>query len=251
MTQEQVMWFRFYAEAVDDEKLRLLAYEDRWHFVAILCCQAQGLLDPGDTLMWRKVAVKLGLQTRELEEVARRLAEVGLIDPQTLHPLAWEKRQYKTDISTDRVRAYRERKRSETLQKRSVTVSETPPDTDTETDMNTAKAVLVDSPANAGTDDDPAGRCPHQKIIALYHRHLPTCPQVRSWQGQRPRLLTARWREHPDLAWWEGFLTFCGESPFLNGRVNGSKDRPPFFATLEWICRPQNFQRINEGQYHR
>ncbi|NJM13714.1 MAG: hypothetical protein HC889_19335 [Synechococcaceae cyanobacterium SM1_2_3] len=32
-----------------------------------------------------------------LYEIARRLAEVGLIDEQTLQPLAWEKRQFISD----------------------------------------------------------------------------------------------------------------------------------------------------------
>lgn len=82
-----LLWFRMWSEAVDDEKLRLLAFEDRWHFVAILCCKAQGLLDDPGELMQRKVAVKLGLRLRELDEVARRLAEVGLIDITTLQPL--------------------------------------------------------------------------------------------------------------------------------------------------------------------
>ena len=86
MTSDSIRWFRMYSEAVDDEKLRLLAFEDRWHFVAILCCKAQGLLDGDDTLRRRKVAVKLGLAARELDEVARRLEEVGLIDAETLNP---------------------------------------------------------------------------------------------------------------------------------------------------------------------
>jgi hypothetical protein len=119
-------WFRLWADAVDDEKLRLLAFEDRWHFVALLCCKAQGLLDePGD-LMARKVAVKLGLQLRELDEVARRLAEVGLIDQADFQPIAWDRRQYASDRSTERVRKFRERKQDETLQERSRNADETP-----------------------------------------------------------------------------------------------------------------------------
>lgn len=90
-------WFRMYHEAIDDEKLRLLACEDRWHFVALLCCKAKGILDEGGTLMRRKVAVKLGLSTNELDEVARRLDEVGLIDGATLQPLAWGSRQAQSD----------------------------------------------------------------------------------------------------------------------------------------------------------
>lgn len=130
---DALKWFRMYAEAVDDEKLRLLAFEDRWHFVALLCCKAQGLLDGEDPLMRRKIAVKLGLAVRELEEAARRLEEVGLIDAETLQPSAWDRRQFKSDDSTARVRAYRER------MKRSGNVSETAQETETETETEEKK----------------------------------------------------------------------------------------------------------------
>lgn len=83
---KKLTWFRLYSEAVDDEKLRLLAFEDRWHFVALLCCKAQGLLDTSDPLMRRKVAVKLGLADPDLEDVIRRLAAVGLVDAETVEP---------------------------------------------------------------------------------------------------------------------------------------------------------------------
>lgn len=108
-------WFRLYTEAVDDEKLRLLAFEDRWHFIALLCCKGKNIIDEANQdLMRRKIAVKLGLDPRTLDEVARRLAEVGLIDEQTLQPLAWEKRQCLSDndaTATERKRRQRERER--------------------------------------------------------------------------------------------------------------------------------------------
>jgi len=135
-------WFRMYTEAVDDEKLRLLAFEDRWHFVAILCCKGKGVLDEGEPgLVRRKVAVKLGLDLRELDEVVRRLSEVHLLDRDTLQPLAWEERQFQSDSSTDRVRAYREKikKKGETIPKRYETVSVTAQDTDTDTDTEKRK----------------------------------------------------------------------------------------------------------------
>ncbi len=79
-------WFRAYTEMVDDEKLRLLAFEDRWHFVALLCLKGQGLLDEGGPLLMRKVAVKLGLSVVELGDVVSRLAAVELVDKETLQP---------------------------------------------------------------------------------------------------------------------------------------------------------------------
>ena len=108
-------WFKFYTEAVDDEKLRLLAFEDRWHFVALLCCKGKGILnEPNPNLKRRKMAIKLGLDPRTLDEVARRLAEVGLIDEETLEPLAWDQRQGLSDqdsTNAERQRRFRERKR--------------------------------------------------------------------------------------------------------------------------------------------
>lgn len=79
-------WFRAYTEMMDDEKLRLLAFEDRWHFVALLCLKAKGLLDNNDPLMRRKAALKMELTLDELSDVAARLASAGLVDPQTLQP---------------------------------------------------------------------------------------------------------------------------------------------------------------------
>ena len=115
-SKKSLPWFRVYTEMIDDEKLRLLAFEDRWHFTALLCLKGQGLLDEGGPLLMRKVAVKLGLSVREVEEVARRLAEVGLIDQDTLQPLAWSKRQMLSDSDpTAAARKKRQREREKNL----------------------------------------------------------------------------------------------------------------------------------------
>ena len=163
MNSKKFPWFRLYTETVDDEKLRLLAFEDRWHFIALLCLKGQGLLDEGGPLLMRKVAVKLGLDTRALEEVARRLAEVGLIDQNTFQPLAWDKRQMKSDSSAERVKAFRERKKQvnksdEKAPKTggngycNVTVTAQDTDTDTDTDINKPQ-----QPARARAAAVPAG----------------------------------------------------------------------------------------------
>lgn len=156
MNTESLQWFRLYAGIVDDEKLRLLAFEDRWHYVAILALKADGLLDKAVDLpmLNRYVAAKLGLQMRELEAVANRLEEVGLIDAETFQPLAWDKRQFKSDSSTDRVRAFRERKKQAAATPpdhvTAGNVSVTPPETETETETD---SVCVG--ARAREDDPP------------------------------------------------------------------------------------------------
>ena len=107
-------WFRMYAEAIDDDKLRLLAFEDRWHFVALLCLKTQGVLDERDEqLKRRRMAIKMGLDLPELESVMHRLETVGLVSSKW-QPLAWKRRQFVSDSSTKRVRAFRERFRNAT-----------------------------------------------------------------------------------------------------------------------------------------
>ncbi|HEU4342167.1 MAG TPA: hypothetical protein VFU31_11400 [Candidatus Binatia bacterium] len=122
-------WFRLYLRMIDDEKIRLLAFEDRWHFVALCCLKGDGLIDePDSELKRRKIAVKLGVQVRELEEIARRIREVGLID-ENLCPVAWDELQFKSDSSTERVRAYRAKHSG------NVSVTAQDKETDTESDQ--------------------------------------------------------------------------------------------------------------------
>lgn len=132
-------WFRMYAEAIDDAKLRLLAFEDRWHFVAILCCKCQGVLDVEQPILDRRVAVKLGLQKNDLDEVRRRLIEAGLIND-LWQPLQWIKRQFVSDISTGRVRKYRENNKKKTGNGDETFLKRTRYRTDTDTDTENTLA---------------------------------------------------------------------------------------------------------------
>jgi hypothetical protein len=122
-------WFRLYGETVDDAKLKLLAFEDRWHFIAILCCKAQGILDnTKPALLERTIAAKLGLDLRALDEVKRRLVEVDLLTD-SWQPTGWERRQYASDDSTARVRRFREKSKN---------LPQTPSEEETETDTERA-----------------------------------------------------------------------------------------------------------------
>ena len=147
---DSIRWFRLYAEIVDDEKLRLLAFEDRWHYIAILACKAQGIVDDAGPLLHRKMSVKLGLATRDFDAAIARLAEVGLIDGETLQPLAWDRRQYRSDhdpTGAERLRRFREKKRetdvqrvTDALRNGRVTPSETETETETETEKERGRA---------------------------------------------------------------------------------------------------------------
>lgn len=99
-------WLKLHNDIIDDEKIRMLAFEDRWHYVAILVCKNAGMLDDGSAILERKLGVKLGLSSRELDETKRRLMEVELIDD-NWQPLAWDERQKSSDPNAaERQRKY-------------------------------------------------------------------------------------------------------------------------------------------------
>lgn len=245
-------WFRAYSRMVDDDKLRLLAFEDRWHFVALLCCKAQGLLDHRDQLMQRRVAVKLGLDTRELEEVTRRLAEVGLIDAETLTPLAWDSLQFRSDhdpTRNERQQRFREAKRTgNALRNEPVTRTETETEAETETD-NLAPTVLR---RFAEPKRPAAPAVPVAKIVDAYHELLPMCPRVKKLTAAREAQIRARWRsgDLPDVETWREYFAFVAESRFLTGRITPPPGRKLFVADLEWLAREGNYAKVYEGKYH-
>lgn len=135
MTLKKNPWFRMYSDFMFDEKVEFLSFEDQRHYVFILCMKNAGLLDkdygqPG--MLDRVVAKRLGLYGEAFESAKRRLIEAGLVGD-GFQPLAWEKRQYISDSSTDRVKAHRDR------MKRACNVSVTAPDTETDTEADTEK----------------------------------------------------------------------------------------------------------------
>lgn len=123
-----MQWFRVHNDIINNPKLRMLAFEDRWHYVALLALKSSGLLDKEDHLFRKKIAISLGVDTITLEEIERRLQDVGLIG-ENFQPSGWDARQYVSDSSTERVRKHRA--------KQFCNVSETPPDTKTYSDSDT------------------------------------------------------------------------------------------------------------------
>ena len=104
-------WFKLYPEMIDDPKLRLLAFEDRWHYVALLCCKAEGLQDEVEGLWEELLRVKLGLVRDEFDNLKKRLLRVRLID-EDWNPTGWEKRQEAKDPkAAERQRKYREKQK--------------------------------------------------------------------------------------------------------------------------------------------
>jgi hypothetical protein len=116
-------------------------------------------------------------------------------------------------------------------------------DVDVDTNITTSSQAKACGNSASGIQD-----CPHQEIIALYHKILPTNPTVKMWGSGRQASLRQRWKENPSIEEWTAFFSRVAKSKFLTGRVNQG-DRKPFVASLAWLTKAENFAKVLEGRY--
>jgi hypothetical protein len=131
-------WWRAYDECVDNPKLGKLA--DRLHRAWFnLCCVASsngGVLPP-----MADVAFKLRVNDHKAAELIAALVAAKLFDRRPdgkFEPHNWEARQFKSDVSTPRVKRFRERQRNGEAGEGG-TVSGTPPDSETDSETEKKK----------------------------------------------------------------------------------------------------------------
>lgn len=117
-------WFRLYDDLVDDPKIQRLPGETVKALLNLWCLASQndGLLPAVDD-----IAFKLRMKPSKVEQLLSVLGECGLIDSDEtgLRPHNWNARQFKSDVSNERVKRHRERKCNVTP-----TVTVTPPETE-------------------------------------------------------------------------------------------------------------------------
>ena len=120
-------WFRFYSEALDDDKVQALPAPLFKHWVNLLCLASY---NQGEIADLRQAAFRLRLSPQRAEKVIAGLVSRGLLEPggEGWTPHNWAGRQFASDDVADRVRKHR----------RGVTgnvtkpLRETPPEADTE-----------------------------------------------------------------------------------------------------------------------
>ena len=114
-------WFRFYADALNDPKVQRLSpgLYRLWTQLLCLACEDEN----GALPSVKEIAFRVRLRSDRCQRYVSVLTEVGLLDASAdgLIPHNWGKFQYKSDDVTARVKRFRN-------------VSETPPDTETETE---------------------------------------------------------------------------------------------------------------------
>ena len=125
-------WFRFYYEVIDDSKVAMMS-DKTFRIWVLAMCNAGELDRDGNVPVTDK---ELAWRIRESEEVVsgaiQQLEELDIIETKNGRRRFrnWQKRQWKSDDSRDRVKRFRNGH---------VTVTVTPPDTDTDTDTESKR----------------------------------------------------------------------------------------------------------------
>lgn len=138
-------WWRAHASALDDPKVQRLHGDMFKSWFNILCIASlrDGILPP-----IADIAFALRKSEKDTVRVVSYLTERGLLDvtDNGLSPHNWNGRQYKSDVSTKRVTAFRERQRNV-----SVTPSETDSDTEQISDKNSVAKATGGEPPDVAT----------------------------------------------------------------------------------------------------
>jgi hypothetical protein len=127
------------------------------------------------------------------------------------------------------------------------------------TDKTTAKenqASQGEVPGS-GSENVPARPAvPYDELVALYNKCCPDLIQALPFESllkasaeERRHAIAIRWREKPDMSWWETLFKRIGQSPLLGGKVPGKDGAQPFKASFDWILKPTNLKKILEGNF--
>jgi hypothetical protein len=112
-------WFRLYSEFADDPKVQMMSEAMQRRLTMLMCSRCKG-----ETLHETEMAFHWRISPAELAETKAVFLEKGFID-EKWSLLNWNRRQFISDSSTERVRRSRQKKKQdETLQTQNVTTPE-------------------------------------------------------------------------------------------------------------------------------
>lgn len=104
-------WFRMYAEFASDPKVQMLSEAMQRRLVMLFCMRCS---DVTVTLSDDEIAFQMRISGEELAETKALFIRKGFIDS-SWQITNWEKRQFASDTSAVRTRAYRDRKRDKVV----------------------------------------------------------------------------------------------------------------------------------------
>lgn len=127
-------WFRMYSEFAHDPKVQMLSEAMQRRFIMLLCARC----NDSETLQDHEVTFLLRITEEEWLETKRVFLAKKFIDDNN-NILNWEKRQYRSDSSSERVKRHREAKKQ--LHETECNVSVTPQNRTEQNRTDTEKKV--------------------------------------------------------------------------------------------------------------
>lgn len=132
-------WFRMYGEFANDPKVQMMSEAMQRRLVMILCLRcSNGDVTLHDVTPDVAVSFQLRISMDEVAETKALFMARGFID-EDWNIVNWEKRQYVSDSSAERVRRFRDSRKKAAQLSNGCNVTVTPPDTDTDTDIDIGK----------------------------------------------------------------------------------------------------------------
>lgn len=129
-------WFRMYSEFAHDPKVQMLSEVMQRRYIMLMCMRCSELLV---TLHETEIAFHMRISDAELAETKALFVQRGFIDADW-EIVNWEKRQYSSDSSAERVARHRAKKKQESNGACNVTETKSNGlDTDTDTDTEHKK----------------------------------------------------------------------------------------------------------------
>jgi hypothetical protein len=162
-------WFRFYDDAVNDPKVQRLPGEKFKTWVNLLCLASK---NDGVLPSLADIAFSLRLSDEKVSAMLKDFCLQGLLDPDAggYAPHNWGGRQFKSDVSNERVKQHRQRKRNvthavtvttpETEQKQTTEQSRADARSDLEARTGNFRQAVVQAFASANSPNFPeTSRC--------------------------------------------------------------------------------------------
>lgn len=204
-------WFRMYSEFSDDPKVQMMPEAMQRRLVMLFCSKCKG-----ETLHETEIAFHWRISETELAETKSLFLQKEFID-EGWNLLNWNKRQFLSDSSTDRVRRHRQGK------KQDETLHETP-----ETELERQPVVTVTPPEQNRTDTEQKKSRGKHEVNPRFAPFREVCQRyydyhqlTMTWDGAEGKQLTSLLSANPDMT-PEQFRTLLGNRTKSRG-VNHAK----------------------------
>lgn len=240
-------WLRLYTEFSTDPKVQIMSEAMQRRLIMLFCIERSNgietfhVTDRDDSLCFA-----MRISRESLDETKDEFLRRGFINSDwTLRN--WNKRQYASDSSTERVKRHREAKKmaDETACNNMKRFSNSTEQNRTDTEQIKEKA-CASTEVEAPSRSDPI---PYQQIVDAYNRVMDRLPKVREMTAKRKTLVRSAWQashQRRTLEFWTAYFEECSDDKFLNGTGPYGNGHDNWRPNFDYLVRPDVVTRTFE-----